>query len=241
MTQWTDKHYDLNYTLTEKDIDAGSIRIDAYFVAKQWKTGSKDDSGALFHVLKTIARFGDKNDVEREVKALHAQVLGVARSFGVELEAPIPDKKIAYKMWCDTCEGVGHYDNTDLGLPREYRNTECPCPDCGGKGYSTELSNDIKVKTSDLSETTQTILGLKDTTLRFEEELWYPDDSGKWVETSSIPFEKARGVLGGKSMEMLASWERQDQRGYKSQVLKFEEWAEHLRSWSSLVAYKIVE
>ena len=23
MTQWTDKHYDFNYTLTEKDIEAG--------------------------------------------------------------------------------------------------------------------------------------------------------------------------------------------------------------------------
>ena len=88
MTQWTDKHYDFNYTLTEKDIEAGSIKLDPYFVAKQWKTGSKDDSGALFHVLKTVARFGDKNDVEREVKALYAQVLGVARSFDVDLQLP---------------------------------------------------------------------------------------------------------------------------------------------------------
>lgn len=84
MTKWTDKHYDFTYELTEEDISKGSLKIDPYFVAKQWKTGSKDDSGALFHVLKTVARFGDKNDVEREVKALYAQVLGVARSFGVE-------------------------------------------------------------------------------------------------------------------------------------------------------------
>lgn len=93
MTQWTDKHYDLNYTLTDKDIEEGKIRVDAYFVAKVWKTGSKDDSGALWHCLKTIARFGDKNDVEREVKALYAQVLGVARSFGVELEPAINTKE----------------------------------------------------------------------------------------------------------------------------------------------------
>ena len=88
MTKWTDKHYDFTYELTEEDISKGSLKIDPYFVAKQWKTGSKDDSGALFHVLKTVARFGDKNDVEREVKALYAQVLGVARSFGVELQLP---------------------------------------------------------------------------------------------------------------------------------------------------------
>lgn len=86
MTQWTDKHYDFTYTLTEKDIKQGSIKIDPYFISKQWKVGSKDDSGALFHILKTVARFGDKNDIEREVKALHAQVRGVARSFGVELD-----------------------------------------------------------------------------------------------------------------------------------------------------------
>ena len=86
MTQWTDKHYDFTYTLTEKDIEQGSIKLDPYFISKQWKVGSKDDSGALFHILKTVARFGDKNDIEREVKALHAQVRGVARSFGVELD-----------------------------------------------------------------------------------------------------------------------------------------------------------
>ena len=88
MTQWTDKHYDFTYTLTEKDIEQGSIKLDPYFISKQWKVGSKDDSGALFHILKTVARFGDKNDIEREVKALHAQVLGVARSFGINLEPP---------------------------------------------------------------------------------------------------------------------------------------------------------
>ena len=137
MTEWTDKHYDFTYELTEDDVSKGSLKIDPYFVAKQWKTGSKDDSGALFHVLKTVARFGDKNDVDREVKALHAQVLGVARSFGVEVKKSQPTQVV--KVWCDTCEGVGHYDNTDLGIPREYRNTECPCPDCDGKGYTGVL------------------------------------------------------------------------------------------------------
>lgn len=78
-------HYDLYYTLTEKDIAAGKIKVDAYWVAKQWKTGSRDDSGALWHSLKTIARFGEKNDKAREIKALYNQAIALARIYDVEL------------------------------------------------------------------------------------------------------------------------------------------------------------
>lgn len=78
-------HYNLYYTLTEKDIEAGKIKVDAYWVAKQWKTGSRDDSGALWHSLKTIARFGEKNDKAREIKALYNQALALARIYDVEL------------------------------------------------------------------------------------------------------------------------------------------------------------
>ena len=78
-------HYNLYYTLTEKDIKAGKIKVDAYWVAKQWKTGSRDDSGALWHSLKTIARFGEKNDKAREIKALYNQAIALARIYDVEL------------------------------------------------------------------------------------------------------------------------------------------------------------
>lgn len=78
-------HYDLYYTLTDKDIEAGKIKVDAYWVAKQWKTGSRDDSGALWHSLKTIARFGEKNDKAREIKALYNQAIALARIYDVEL------------------------------------------------------------------------------------------------------------------------------------------------------------
>ena len=78
-------HYNLYYTLTEKDIEAGKIKVDAYWVAKQWKTGSRDDSGALWHSLKTIARFGEKNDKAREIKALYNQAIALARIYDVEL------------------------------------------------------------------------------------------------------------------------------------------------------------
>lgn len=78
-------HYNMYYTLTEKDIEAGEIKVDAYWVAKQWKTGSRDDSGALWHSLKTIARFGEKNDKAREIKALYNQAIALARIYDVEL------------------------------------------------------------------------------------------------------------------------------------------------------------
>lgn len=84
--EWTDKHYDNNYTLTQKDIERGFVKIDPYFVSKMWKIGSKDDSGALWHCFKTIARFGEKNSREREVKALYAQIKRLAEIEGVELE-----------------------------------------------------------------------------------------------------------------------------------------------------------
>lgn len=85
-TKYSQSHYDFDYVLTEKDIQAGSIRVDAYFVSKQWKLGSRDDSGALFHSLKTIARFGDKNPIEREIKALYNQAKALARIYDVDLE-----------------------------------------------------------------------------------------------------------------------------------------------------------
>lgn len=82
---YTTDHYNMYYTLTENDIEAGEIKVDAYWVAKQWKTGSRDDSGALWHSLKTIARFGEKNDKAREIKALYNQAKALARIYDVEL------------------------------------------------------------------------------------------------------------------------------------------------------------
>lgn len=83
--EWTDNHYNFFYSLTEDDILDKKIKIDPYFVAKQWKIGSKDDSGALWHCFKTIARFGEKNSVEREIKALHAQIVRLAELHNVKL------------------------------------------------------------------------------------------------------------------------------------------------------------
>jgi hypothetical protein len=73
-SEWTDKHYDHDYSITEEDIERGYIRIDPYFVAMMWRLGKKDDTGILFHNLKNISRFGEKNSIEREIKAFEAQV-----------------------------------------------------------------------------------------------------------------------------------------------------------------------
>lgn len=87
--EWSDEHYSFLYKhpVTRGDSDVGfvEIKVDPYFVNKVWKLNSKEDSGGLFHNLKTIARFGDKNSVERELKALHAQIKRMAELNGVEL------------------------------------------------------------------------------------------------------------------------------------------------------------
>lgn len=85
-SEWTASHYDNYYQLTPKDIEAGKVKIDAYFVNKLWKLNQKDDTGGLFHSLKTIARFGEKNPIERELKALYNQTKRMAELYGVELE-----------------------------------------------------------------------------------------------------------------------------------------------------------
>ena len=84
-TSFSDKHYDFTYTLTEKDIQNGKIKLYPYFVSQQWKIGSKDDSGAIWHIFKTCARFGEKNDKEREIRAINASIKRLAEIHNIEL------------------------------------------------------------------------------------------------------------------------------------------------------------
>lgn len=85
-TEWSGEHYDKYYHLTPEDIAEGKIRLDAYTVAKVWKIGSKDDSGALFHTFKLFPRWGEKNTIEREIVALYNQAKALARVYNVKLE-----------------------------------------------------------------------------------------------------------------------------------------------------------
>lgn len=84
--EWTDSHYSFTYHISEEDKKNGTIKIDPYFVSKEWALGKKDDSGVIFHILKTIARFGDKNSKDREIKAIYAQVKRLAELEGVVLD-----------------------------------------------------------------------------------------------------------------------------------------------------------
>lgn len=81
-----DAHYAFEYVLTEEDRQRGTIKVDPYFVAKQWQLGRKDDSGVLFHLLKNIARFSDKNSRLREIVGLFKSVKRLAALEGVTLE-----------------------------------------------------------------------------------------------------------------------------------------------------------
>jgi hypothetical protein len=88
-SEWTDSHYDFYYLheLSDEEIRDRKveIKIDPYFVNMHWKLNEKDSTGALFHNLKTIARFTDKNDIKREIKALYGQTKRMAELYGVEL------------------------------------------------------------------------------------------------------------------------------------------------------------
>ncbi len=69
------KHYDLfEVFLTDEELGDGRIRVDPYFVSMHWGLGDKDSSGCLFHMLKTISRFGVKegNSVQREIASMEA-------------------------------------------------------------------------------------------------------------------------------------------------------------------------
>ncbi len=80
MSNYTDKHYDFTYKLSKEEIKKGEIKLDPYKVSSVWKLGERDNnSGILFHILKTITRFGLKNDEEREIQAIIKQAENLRR------------------------------------------------------------------------------------------------------------------------------------------------------------------
>lgn len=83
-TDWSDKHYDCKYELKDKDIKRGFIKIDPYLVDKVWRT-SVLGGMPLGHILKTLARWGQKNTIERETKAVAAQIFGYAELHDIDL------------------------------------------------------------------------------------------------------------------------------------------------------------
>lgn len=126
-------------------------------------------------------------------------------------------------MWCDTCEGVGHYDNRGLGIPRELYNSECPCPDCDGEGY-------LEVTTS--GEVSEKARGSSVKQLP-----WYPDDSGEWIEYDG----SGQPVEDDVVVEVLLQVERYN-RGAVAILRKACEWYWGIDvGTAKIVAYKIVK
>lgn len=82
--EFTDKHYNCIYKLTEKNIEDGFIKLDPYFLSLQLKLGSRDESGALWHIFKTTCRFGDKNSIEREILAMDASIKRMKELYGID-------------------------------------------------------------------------------------------------------------------------------------------------------------
>lgn len=85
-----------------------------------WRKGEKQDEIGTHHIANAISNL--MFILEKELQ-------------GIE-DVTEQTNEESYKLWCETCEGVGSYDNRDLGVPREYYNADCPCPDCDGKGYT---------------------------------------------------------------------------------------------------------
>lgn len=85
-TKNIDQHYNFSYKLSDDEMKAGSVRLDPYFVSRAWDIGGRDGSGVIFHILKTCARFGEKNSKSREITAIYKSIKRLAELEGIDLE-----------------------------------------------------------------------------------------------------------------------------------------------------------
>lgn len=172
-----------------------------------WRKGETTDEIGTHHIANAISNL--MFILEKELRGWE----------DVEEQA----EKKPLKVWCDTCKGVGHYDNRDLGIPRELYNSECPCPDCDGAGY-------LEVTTSgEVSE--------KDRGSGVKQSPWYPDDSGEWIEYDG----SGQPVDNDVVMEVLLHGERNEHYWY-TMPLRASEWDWDIEVGSAkIVAYKIVK
>ena len=53
-------------------LEIAGERIDPMWVYYKFQLHKLDETGALFHVLKTVLRFGKKNSIKRELQAIIA-------------------------------------------------------------------------------------------------------------------------------------------------------------------------
>lgn len=81
-----DTHYNFNYALPRDMKQGETIKVDPYFVSHMWNLGGKDPSGVIWHIFKTCARFGEKNDKAREITAIYKSIKRLAELEGVTLD-----------------------------------------------------------------------------------------------------------------------------------------------------------
>ena len=149
--KYSTNHYDARMELTQRDIDNGFVRMDAYSIYKANNMNQFDKNGLLFHNLKTLLRFGIKNEISREVKALVVQSLRLAREEGINISEILQDELdiINYKRPVKTSEifdfkhnRVGILeDENDIGLIPDPTNFVTPEQiNAWNKSYDEELT-----------------------------------------------------------------------------------------------------
>lgn len=174
-----------------------------------WRKGETTDEIGTHHIANAISNL--MFILEKELQ-------------GWEDVASEQSEKKSLKLWCDTCEGVGHYDNRELGIPRELYDSECPCPDCEGKGYTeVEAARDgLIVQSGDIKPTLT------------QGSLWYPDNSGAWIEYDGNGQPEEDDVV----VEVLVLGERREEF-WNSDARPAKQWGWDFKN-TEIVAYKIV-
>lgn len=189
-----------------------------------WRKGEVTDEIGTHHIANAISNL--MFILEKELR-------------GWEDVAAVQSEKKLLKMWCDTCEGVGHYDNRGLGIPRELYNPECPCPDCDGNGYIEVVTSENKPeKISETVRSERNALPPPMENEYYNQGCWYPDNSGEWIEYDG----SGQPVEDNVIVEVLLQYERDVESWNESSLkaCKFE-WDWGNTGDAKIVAYKIVK
>ncbi len=135
--------YDLVPVLAFEDMVKGLTFGVTKYDDNNWRVVPEGRKRYLAAAMRHIQEYRKGNlwDHEQEIHHLSAAINNF--SFIVEKDLQgwedttdvVVDSVKMVKHWCESCEGIGTFDNTLGGIPREYARTDETCPDCQGKGY----------------------------------------------------------------------------------------------------------
>lgn len=185
-----------------------------------WRKGEVTDEIGTHHIANAISNL--MFILEKELRGWEDVEEGEQQSF--------EDGKELVGVECDTCGGEGSYDNRDYGIPREHYNANCPCPDCDGIGsVTTSLKDRVRhgmvVQGSSIKPSRNF--------------LWYPDNSGEWIEYDGSGQPVEDDVL----VEVMLRFQREDEDYESNRGIL----VSSLFDWgiggfpTDIVAYKIVK